>query len=489
MGRKPQAVSLLFLMAFLALCWPQCCFLGGLALRATASLVGGFVLEIFMRLDSAGLQTLRRVRSGAPACEELSFRVTKGLGRRGYDAVRLSAVCRMTGSRVRHETFCPAWQTRSSEVLQFDSCGAFEHRWTDFHLSSSLLHLPPQAMPQRVLMNHTAGLLDFEVTLPKQGSGVHGIILGDPCISSRYLPGLCNSRWNVLQRLTSFLNHINEVDRLDFIIILGDAFYDVHGGLTADFWRHLSRRTQQVFLMAVPGNHDIWMFQPSATLPQDQLGFGFAQWYAQDTPAADLAKPFLTRPPSAARNELAHLPSAENFFFYHIIGNLGFLGYSGAHPWEAQAELFREACQYFEQEQPQQIFLLGHWNKEELGCQANMDVPSVFAALTDGPCEAVARRMRYFMGHDHCNAPTPDGRGYLVGGGGALHGNCGDWGVAYVDSRSSPQGGAESLIAKVTLATDDTDFYPGLLHCVQGTGSLRSCLPGRADLWLNETRW
>lgn len=496
----------LLLLALLLTFWSQCCWIGERVAKRAASAIGAVLLEVFLRLDQQGVQA-------APfrgrRCEDLSLRVTKGIGSRGYDAVRVSAVCRVPASREVDEGCPPAGDAkllglprdngvRGQVALDsFDHCDRFQHRWSHFHMSSRVLSLEPGAS-QRLFFNHSAGPLSLEVSLPEPDSGVHGIVIGDPCISSRYLPGLCNSKWDVLKRLTKILDLVTAVDRLDFIVILGDAFYDVHGGLTAEFWRHLSRRAQQVFLLAVPGNHDFWMFAPQATLPQDQLGFGFAQWFAQDTAAARGATPFLTQEPDLAVDEPADLPSAENFFFYHTIGNVGFLGYSAAHPWESQDRLFAEACDFFKREAPQQIYLLGHWTKVELGAYAGMDVPSLFKTLREGACSSVADRMFYLMGHDHCNQPAGDGRGFMIGGVGALHGNCNEWGFGYIDTRpggSKPQGAEQPpafrssvhTVTKFTVATDTEDYFPALHTCILGRKSLRACIGSHGDVWMNHT--
>lgn len=279
MGRARGAVVWVSACLLVAL-WPQCCWVGRLAARTTASTLAALLLEIFMSLDQT-LSTPRGQPGRSSRCEDVSLRVSKGLGSRGYGAVRVSAVCRLPQDVAKAP--CPAASSLpdGSWAESFDHCGRFQHRWTDFHLSTSLVELLPGS--QTLQFNHTAGPLQLNISLPPQGAGVHGIVIGDPCISSRYIPGLCNRGWDVLGRLPLLLDLVNSVDPLDFVVILGDAFYDMHGGLTAEFWRRLSRRSQQVFVIAVPGNHDFWMFAPQATVPQDQLGFGFAQWYAQDT--------------------------------------------------------------------------------------------------------------------------------------------------------------------------------------------------------------
>lgn len=432
------------------------------------------MLEVFLHLGRA---PPRLHSSLAALCEDLTFRVTKGVGQRGYDKVRVSAVCKLPPAKISPlEEVCP----EGRDMLTFDHCGRFQHRWTDFHLSSSVVAVDvDEAKP--VVFNHTLGPVSVQVRLPEQDTGVQGIVIGDPCVSSRYLPRLCKSEWDVQTRLTKLLDTLASGDKLDFVIILGDAFYDVHGGLTSEFWRHLSLKTQQTFLLAVPGNHDFWIFAPQATIPQDQLGFGFMQWYAQDTLGASGDEPFSTVP--FHHHQSGAFPSADNFFFYHMIGNVGFLGYSAAHIWESQELYFKEACDYFVQEQPKAIYLLGHWNKPGLGCEEGMDVPNLFTTLRTGYCSLVADVMYYFMGHDHCNIPSADGRGFMVGAGGSAHDYCGDWGFAYV----STKGHNSHQVVKFTVATDDEDYFADLHSCASTQNSLDNCVFQYGDVWLNKT--
>jgi len=262
------------------------------------------------------------------------------------------------------------------------------------------------------------------------------------------------------------------------------------------------------------------MLAPQATLPQDQLGFGFLQWYAQDvaemhifSSAQNPETEQLTsghlpnRSLSIQRSVNDHhgLPSAAHFFFYHILGDIGFIGYSGAHTWESQEHLFREACAHLAHEQPNQVYVLGHWSKQDLGCQAGMDVPSLTSRLRAGPCREIASRMFYFMGHDHCNRIAPDGRGFLVGGGGAKQGSgvCSKrgaqsmvgWGFAYIDTRDesgevacNAKNASGHLIAKFTVATDEADYSNDLTSCILRRGSLRRCVGAPySAVWVNGT--
>lgn len=457
---------------------------GRQTVRSAAGALGGVLLELFERLDdqwntASGLPARPRGPSSASSdCEDVSLRISKGAASRGYGAVRVTAVCRLPvdGMPAPCTPELPA-HARTHSAPAFQHCDGFQSRWRDFQLSTSVVDVQP-GEGQLFEFRHTSGRLRVDVHLPREGAGVHGVIIGDPCISSRYLPGLCNGRFDVLNRLPQILNLVNSVDRLDFIALLGDNFYDVHGALTAEFWRRLSAVTQQVFLLAVPGNHDFWMFSPEAPLPQDQLGIGFAQWYGQDTAGGGPAVSSWLSDEGVPR-----LPAAEQFFFHHVLGNVGFIGYSGAHSWEEQEHLFAEACGHFAQERPQEIYLLGHWNRDGLGCQPGMDVPRLFGRLREGACRDVAARMRYFMGHRHCNAPEVDGRGFMLGAGGS-HGPCNEWGFAYTDTRGGP---GSHLIAHFSMSRGDEDRFPAVEACVSRRGSLAACASSVGDVWVNGT--
>ena len=48
--------------------------------------------------------------------------------------------------------------------------------------------------------------------------------------------------------------------------------------------------------------------------------------------------------------------------------------------------------------------LEGHWNSDGDGCSADMTVPEVYASIASLPaCNPVASKMRYMLGHKHCN--------------------------------------------------------------------------------------
>ena len=60
--------------------------------------------------------------------------------------------------------------------------------------------------------------------------------------------------------------------------------------------------------------------------------------------------------------------------------------------------------------------MVGHWNIPGDGC-SNDSTPSVYSALSRiAECQPVMKKMKYFMGHVHCNAVTSKDLGFLIGG-------------------------------------------------------------------------
>ena len=90
------------------------------------------------------------------------------------------------------------------------------------------------------------------------------------------------------------------------------------------------------------------------------------QFYGQDTIASkssDTAAPFdFQNDPDGPNKGRNNLPVASNFFFYHKIGNVAFIGYSGGHSYESQIGFFDEACTWATSTNPSSVVLLNHWN-------------------------------------------------------------------------------------------------------------------------------
>jgi hypothetical protein len=179
------------------------------------------------------------------------------------------------------------------------------------------------------------------------------------------------------------------VKGVDFRFIAGDNFYDDQdGNITQRFYRQLTPEAQAVIEITVPGNHDFWVAgSPLLRTQHDPFGDGFMQWFASDgfasvalnsSSAPGGAFLNLSVDPSDRRSSSEDdqeeeeedgssgggkfgsagdtmkrpngLPDWSNYFVYHKVGNIGFIGFSGAHDWEEQQEAFSEACAYFDQD-------------------------------------------------------------------------------------------------------------------------------------------
>jgi len=97
---------------------------------------------------------------------------------------------------------------------------------------------------------------------------------------------------------------------------------------------------------------------------------------------------------------------------------------------------FKEACQWaISDPQPADVFLLlGHWNVATGGCPKESTTPSIYEQLKEvEECISVHPKMKFIMGHTHCNHEVRDDVGYIVGGQGKSSG-CMDFGLPIFDT-------------------------------------------------------
>eukprot|EP00035_Acanthoeca_spectabilis_P038820 m.56504 g.56504 ORF g.56504 m.56504 type:complete len:437 (-) comp9305_c0_seq1:23-1333(-) len=405
--------------------------------------------------------------AAAAAAGVPDFKVARGLGAHGYNAVRISVVNTGNDSDI-------------SSLFSYNQ--PFQHRWltsTDNGtrwLHSTLVNVTPGAVtPVAVGGASTVG-----VRLPLEGAGVSGVLMGDPCTEPGFVGCIhfnsSDPNATMALRLPRLLNALADVD---FRAILGDNLYDTDGGITERFFGRLTPAARAVFQPTVPGNHDFWRDGlPVAKSTKDQFGNGFLQYYGQDVMAgkANLAVPYDL---SANPDDHGALPTFSNFFFYNKIGNVGFIGFSGAHSEAESASAFEEACSYFEQgPQPAVIYLMGHWNTEGLGCSPGMHSSAVFSRVAKlQGCNHGT--LRYTMGHDHCNRPADatvraaPPVGFLLGGAG-VRGNfmgCNTFGFAYVSTTSTRE-----LVVGFELASPygtggGMDKYDEIVACFEAHGA------------------
>jgi hypothetical protein len=295
------------------------------------------------------------------------IRLARGLGSRGYGTVRLSVISAANGTG------------GGARAPFFTYDQPFRWRWTDKRVQSGLLNAKDGE--QTVDLGDGAGGV-VQFSLPAEGAGVTGVLLGDPCTESDFVGCIHFNGSSMGTRLPRLANALADVD---FRALLGDNFYDQTGEISSRFFAQLTPQARAQWQVTVPGNHDFWRTGVEAAKAKaDSFGNGFLQFYAQDTAAAQISDtPFnLSVSPDGSGLSFGALPDVRNFFLFHKLGNLGFIGYSGAHSQSQHEPLFAEACASFlASPRPDVIFLLGHWSVEGLGCAPGMSTPKVFERL------------------------------------------------------------------------------------------------------------
>lgn len=105
------------------------------------------------------------------ASNGLDVRVSKALGSRGYDKIRLSVISN---------------HTIDSSYFSYGS--PFKYRWTsnsligNTYLNSGIVTVKPGEKTTLVIEGK-----EVVVSIPKDGEGVRGVIIADPCFTSQYI--------------------------------------------------------------------------------------------------------------------------------------------------------------------------------------------------------------------------------------------------------------------------------------------------------------
>jgi len=353
------------------------------------------------------------------------------------------------------------------------------------------------------------------LSMPEQGAGVAGVLIADPCIRFASVTSLvdCNYAeiFQTSTRTPALLNAFVGHNDTDFWGVLGDNWYDRNGATTARVFSQLGMETLQKPLLTVAGNHDYWVLSnPSVAMRDlDQFGYGHLQYHAQDTLAARSARPGSSSPapfnlsidPAAGHGLFGggNLPPVENSIFYHQIGNLGFIGFSGAYPLEVTLPRLAEACAWLPS-QPglKAALLLGPWDKPGLGATSNTSTPGMYEHVRsmDG-CQQLdaTGRLKFVMGHTHCNVVHPhghNGTGFMVAGQGMYEDDCMNYGVPVVDSTGGRLrmwyfpivSSHERADGSARGAAELDDTYDEVHGCVANKG-WRACTHF-ATLWLDQ---
>lgn len=224
------------------------------------------------------------------------------------------------------------------------------------------------------------------------------------------------------------------------------------------------------------------------------------QYYAMDTLAAaasTTAAPFnFSVDPSAAPVDFAHyagsgggnvsarLADASNFVSYAKVGNVGYATFSGAHEWAAQADALGAACAWARDEADAGalavLLLIGHWSEADDGCRVQ-STPRAYETLRDGvpACRALGSRLRFVMGHTHCNAVEAEGAGFMVGANGMA--GCGEFGLTALDTT-----GNRTVVYHFPIADHAGLDLFAATHACLGTAGLTGCAH-LAHIWMNES--
>lgn len=307
----------------------------------------------------------------------------------------------------------------------------------------------------------------IDVNLPAQGAGLRGVVIADPCFSSRWVGCKYAESWDTFNRTVLMLNALAGQGDIDFFALLGDNFYDQDGRLTSALWRSLSPAFKQTFLVTTPGNHDIWVKGgPGSNADEyDQYGYGFMQFYAQDSLAATGSDVFNFSSFPSIVDPTAFNNDPANFFLYHQLGNIGIIAYNGGGvSAEHLKPEFEQACKFMAEAQPDSIVLFGHWNNPTSGCPAGSDTPHIrdFAASLPG-CAEFGDRLRFAEGHTHTNAKQGS-TGFLIGGHGMS--GAGQYGFMLLDSTA-----ADLEVSYFEERSEEVDSFDNILACIRLSGA------------------
>lgn len=424
------------------------------------------------RSDETKLENRRifeemRARLNYTATYDLNVRVTKAMYSRPdqENKVRLSVITR---------------DARQPSGVNWEYSKQFTYMWTDNYLHTAIVDVDAGGTTGFVINNEKV-----EVKLPGSGKATSGFMFADVCFTQ---DSWCQygGRYWVFNRHTDLINAAAEQDDIDFWYIIGDNFYHSDDGWTKSFFDALNTPAKSKCSGMSLGNHDFWVGGSSgAAGTYDQLGIGMTQYYAMDTMASVMKRN--GEPYDWSKEPWNHFwdspppISAENTIAWTKIGNVAFIFWSGAFPWEAYEAYFDQACQEFSNDGDISfLMLLSHWDGANLGCQWGMDAPSVYNTLKDmKSCSSFKYRMKYVDGHDHSN--TAYGTGFKIGANGMS--GTGQTGTLY--TKTSDEG--EVWVYYIEFANNwGGDYFDGFLDCVKRKG-LDNCLDREGVyLWHNQ---
>jgi len=322
---------------------------------------------------------------------------------------------------------------------------------------------------------------EFSVIIPRHDGLVSGVVWADPCFSERWIPCLYSWLWNAFERSYTMLNALAEDPNMHFFEILGDNFYDQDGRLTKALFDRFSLKAKSKVLHAVAGNHDFWITGgPPGDRYFDQYGHGHMQFYAQDTLSAFESKTlfdYSIDPDKASFDVFRN--KHRNFLWWHNLGPLGFIGYTGAGPKNETLQDMKKACSFFKKTAPKAILVLGHWNEPGDGASVGMDAPAIRDSLNQIDGCNIDDRIIFIDGHEHCNRQQ-NSHGFTIGAHGMIDTKCdSESGFGYVEA--SPSRLRMWYFEESTILSSN---YHAIIDCLRKTKSIQSCTH-LAKLWLD----
>ncbi len=115
------------------------------------------------------------------------------------------------------------------------------------------------------------------------------------------------------------------------------------------------------------------------------------------------------------------------------------------------------------------MLLLGHWDFSNDGCDSDSTVPAAYKRLMTLPaCQPIASKLRYFVGHKHCNLIWEKDVGFMVGANGMVDGFCDPmFGIPVVDTTG---GQFKVYYFPINNLASGLDNFDAVLSCVKQNG-------------------
>ena len=148
----------------------------------------------------------------------VDFRISKSLGSKGYNKIRISVISNGT-----------------MESDYFSYSNPFKFRWEQYYLNTGEVDV-------KVGKNSFAIAGEIiDVYIPHENEAVRGVLIADPCFTSEWIVCMYQNQFEMYNHTIELLNAINSHDDTHFWMILGDNFYDQKGYATSNWFQSLSK--------------------------------------------------------------------------------------------------------------------------------------------------------------------------------------------------------------------------------------------------------